>query len=61
MKDRRQGVNIESGPFIVTVSKDEHGKREVFFVSRAKLGGELDLILRDMFIQISKELQDEND
>jgi len=57
---RRPSQSVEVGPFIATVSFDPQTKApiEVFFTARAKSGTDIDELLYEMGVSISKVMQD---
>lgn len=57
---RRPSQSVEVGPFIATVSFDPQSKApiEVFFTARAKSGTDIDDLLYEMGVEISRMMQD---
>lgn len=63
MKDlpsRRRCVNVEVGPFVIAVGfTEDHSPCEVFFTARGKSGTDIDDLLYEMGVAISKTMQHE--
>lgn len=56
--NRRAAVTVTSGPLAATVSFVDGHPFEVFFTARGKSGTDIDTLLSDLGIVISKAMQD---
>jgi hypothetical protein len=57
---RRHAVNVEVGPFVATIGFRDNGNPcEVFFTARGKSGTDIDDLLYELGVAISKAMQHE--